>query len=469
MEEKMNSQRGSLVRRAGAMSRTALLAGLLAAAGVAPHSAFAAPSPAAQGPGGRGPGSPAAPPVNPDAGKWRVLFDGSQLNGLAVQPPSQAKQVTVQDGVIRILGSREGGWLRSDKKYADFTMELEIRFIENSTPYGGGPYGNNGLILRSPEISISGRNWPGRGFEMEMWDQSKRQGFAKDGQILGLQPGVPDGKFSFDIGAAQRAYKPTGEWNKVVIIADGNRMWTKLNGEWLGTAYNVAHPDGHVGFQIEDGITEIRNVRIMEHAPDTWTPDTIVPLFKDGKLSGMSISKPEYASKMSIENGVLKLAGPGGWLKTDKMYTSYTLRTEFRTVTDNANGGVYLRARGDQVDASGWPMNTDKVQVLSQREPPPTAAAGDPRWFGAFLSRGTAGGRSTLDTGAVRKAWRGVGEWQEAVYEVDGTHVNIKLNGVLIGEGDNVANLAEGGFVGLEIGPGVTEYRRIEIQGYTKD
>jgi hypothetical protein len=163
------------------------------------------------------------------------------------------------------------------------------------------------------------------------------------------------------------------------------------------------------------------------------------------------------------------VAGPGGWLKTAQPYSTYTLRTEFRAMTQDTNGGIYLRQRGSEEDSSGWPMNTDKVQFLAQRNPPPTAAAGDPRWFGTLLSRGTAGGRATLDTGEVLRAWRGVGEWQEAIYEVDGSRVTVKLNGIEIASGDNVANLVEGGFVGLEIGPGVTEYRRIEINGYTEN
>ena len=380
--------------------------------------------------------------VNTD---WVQLFDGTTLNGLVVDPGSQSDFVAIDDGVIRITGSRDGGWLRTDRKYSDFTMEFEIRFVENEEPYGGGPYGNNGLILRSPEISVSGRNWPGRGFEMELWDQSKRGGFAKNGTILGLQPGAPTSKFSYDIGAAQRANVPTGEWMKVMVIAHGDRVWTKLNGEWLSTAYDVAHPDGHVGFQIEDGITELRDVRIREHGPDTVTPNSIVPLFKDGNLQHFGISSPQYAGNVSIQNGLLRLEGPGGWLKTDQRYSSYTLRVQFRTLTDDANGGIYLRQRGDEVDENGWPMGTDKVQLLSQRVPPPTAAAGDPRWFGALLSRGTAGGVATLDTGEVLRAWRGVGEWQEAVYEVNAGHVSVKLNGIEIAEGDAIANYSGGG------------------------
>lgn len=410
----------------------------------------------------------AAPDPTPP-GQWKVLFDGKTLTGMVVDQPAQAKNVTIGDGVIRILGSRDGGWLRTERKYGDFTAQMEIRFLENKEPLGGGPYGNNGLILRSPEVSISGRNWPGRGFEMELWDQSKRDGFAKNGQILALQPGAPGSEFTFDIGAAQRAYRPTGQWNQVEVIAHGNRLWTKLNGEWLGFTADAVHPDGHIGFQIEDGITEIRNVRIMEHTPDTWTPATRTPLFKNGELKGMSVSDPAHAAKVSIKDGVLRLAGPGGWLKTDAKYTSYTLRLDFRTMTDSANGGVYLRVGGDKADTSGFALNTDKVQFLSQRNPPPTGAAGDARWFGAFLSRGTPGGRATIDTGRVLDAWRGNGEWQQATLAVDGRRVTVTLNGIVIAEGDNVANLETGGFVGLEIGAGVTEFRQIEIEGYRKD
>lgn len=410
-----------------------------------------------------------APAAAPPSTDWVQLFDGQKMTGLVVEPGSQSQYVSIQDGVIRIVGSTEGGWLHTDRKYADFTIEFDIRFLENSQTYGGGPFGNNGLILRSPEVSISGRNWPGRGFEMELWDQSKRGGFAKNGTLLGLQPGAPSAKYSYDIGAAQRADRPTGEWMSVAVIAHGDRVWTKLNGEWLSTNYDVAHPDGHVGFQIEDGITEIRNLRIREHGPGTVTPSTIVPLFKNGQLQGLVVSAPEYAKNVRIDDGILRLAGPGGWLKSAQRYSSYTLRLEFRTMTPDANGGVYLRQAGAESDASGWPLNTDKVQLLSQRNPPPTGAAGDPRWFGAFLSRGTAGGRATLDTGEVLRAWRGVGEWQEVLYEVDGSRVTVTLNGIEIAEGDNVANLAEGGFVGLEIGPGVTEFRTIEISGYALD
>lgn len=413
-------------------------------------------------------------------GEWRTLFDGNRMDGLVTEPAEQAQYVEVQDGVIRIYGSSEGGWLRTDRKYDNFTMTFDIRYVETDVQHGNSIHANNGLILRSPEISLSGRNWPGRGVEMELWDQSARPGgFAKDGTILGLQPGAPTGLMFFDIGAAQRSYRPTGEWHSVKIIADGNRMWTWQNGEWLSAAFNVATPDGHVGYQIEDGITEIRNIRIMEHTADSWTPNRIVPLFKDGELRGLSISDPAFAENVRIENGLLRLEGPGGWLKSDNKYTSYLLRLQFRMLAPNTNGGVYLRASLDEDNRPHWTTvndpemgysgNTDMIRLVRTNSPPPTLAAGDPRWIGTLLSRGTPGGRTYLDTSAVVDAFRGVGEWHEMVIEVDGTEFRTTLNGTLISYGDNIANLEEGGYVGLEIGTGVTEFRLIEIQGYIKE
>jgi hypothetical protein len=398
-----------------------------------------------------------------ETGQWVQLFDGKSLAGWVTEPASQAKQFSVRNGVIHVEGSPQGGWLRTDRKYSDFTMRFEVRYLSPDH------IGNSGLILRSPEISISGRNWPGRGFEMELRDMNNKVTLLPpEGTILALQPGAPSGKFAFDTEAAARAYRPTGEWNQVEIIAHGNRMWTKLNGEWLATAYNVAHPDGHIGFQAEDGIVEYRNLSILEHGPDALTPETYVPFF-DGELMNMRVSDPQYQRNVTVENGILRLSGQGGWLKSTTAYTNYTLRLEFRTLTADADSGVYLRVGDDDVDQFGWPLDTTEAQLRHQQVPPPTGAPADRRWIGAILRRGdSAGGLTTIDTSAVLSAYRGLNTWQEAVIEVNGRHVTWKLNGTVIGEGDNVANPA-GGHVGIQIGPGTIEFRRIEIKGSWKD
>ncbi|MCR5879290.1 DUF1080 domain-containing protein [Phenylobacterium sp. J367] len=401
------------------------------------------------------------PPPAPAAAdpQWVSLFDGKTLKGWVVEPAAQKGQFSVRDGVVHVTGSPKGGWLRTDRKYGDFTLRYEVRYVSPDHT------GNTGLILRSPEISISGRNWPGRGFEMEHRDMNNpRSMLPPEGNILALQPGAPTGRFSFDSEAAQRAYRPTGEWNQVEIIAHGNRMWTRLNGQWLAVAYNVAHPDGHLGFQAEDGEAEYRKLEILEHGPKTVTPDTWVKLFDGRRLAGLAADDPGRAGNAKIADGVLKFSGSGGWLRTERKYTNYVMRLEFRTLTPDADTGVYLRAPGGANDADGWPLGTAEAQIRHQANPPPTLAAGDRRWIGAILRRGGTDGPAVIDNSAVLSAYRGLGEWQEAVVTVEGRNVTVRLNGELIGEGGNVAN-PEGGYVGLQMGPGQVEFRTIEIKG----
>jgi len=406
-----------------------------------------------------------APSVAPVAeeGHWVSLFDGKTLNGWVADPVTQKGQFSVRDGVIHIEGSPQGGWLRTDRKYTDFTLRYQVRYVSPDH------IGNTGLILRSPEISISGRNWPGRGFEMESRDMNNAGAMLPwEGNILALQPGAPLGRFSFDTEAARRSQRPTGEWNDVEIIVHGNRMWTRINGEWLATAYNVAHPDGHLGFQAEDGVVEYRALSILEHARDSVTPETWVPLFADGQMSGLDLSDQRYAGNMAIANGVLRFKGAGGWLRTRAPYTSYTLRMEFRALSDDADSGVFLRAPLGKDDADGWPTGTAEAQLRHQTNPLPTEAAGDRRWLGAFLRRGGTEGPVTIDTDAVVHAYRGLNVWQTAEIEVSGRNALFRLNGQLLGEAQNIANPA-GGYVGIQMGPGTIEFRTIEIKGFASD
>jgi hypothetical protein len=67
-----------------------------------------------------------------------------------------------------------------------------------------------------------------------------------------------------------------------------------------------------------------------------------VPLFNGKDLTGLVVmgKKEQWVA----ENGVLKcLGGPGGWLRTEKEYTDFELRLEFKN-TPKTNSGVFLHA-----------------------------------------------------------------------------------------------------------------------------
>src|SRR5215216_5256651 len=107
------------------------------------------------------------------------------------QPPKDAAEWMVKDGVLTSVGAR-GCWLLSEKEYADFEMEYEFKL---------GPQGNSGLALRAPAKGDPAFD----GLEMQMAD-FRYNTKAKDSELTaGLYRAVAPTK---------QVYKPE-EWNKV--------------------------------------------------------------------------------------------------------------------------------------------------------------------------------------------------------------------------------------------------------------
>src|SRR5688572_27020615 len=78
-----------------------------------------------------------------------------------------------------------------------------------------------------------------------------------------------------------------------------------------------------------------------------------VPLF-DGSLRGWTIQNTE-AGNFSIRDNVLRVEGPSGWLRSERRFRDFGLRVEFRSLTPDADSGVFVRAAGDTAFMRGWP------------------------------------------------------------------------------------------------------------------
>jgi hypothetical protein len=178
-----------------------------------------------------------------------------------------------------------------------------------------------------------------------------------------------------------------------------------------------------------------------------------VPLW-NGTFDGWTAVNAEGPS-FSISNGLLRVEGGGGWLRSQKQYSDFVLRVEFRWVTVDADSGIYVRTIGDREFVRGWPGNGYQVQV---RDP-----KGQSRFppVGALFRHQTPPGSADLDEDGVARAYRGTGEWHTMEIEAIGARLTVRLNGIEIGSADNIVNAA--GFIGVQSELGVTEYRRIDI------
>jgi hypothetical protein len=176
--------------------------------------------------------------------------------------PSPDNVWTVKDGVLR-PGKKRGTWLMSEKQYADFILEFEIKLTE---------VGNSGVALRAPLKGDPAFD----GMELQIAD-FRYNTKAKADELTGA--------IYRAIAPKKQVYKSV-EWNSFRIQLKGNLLKAMLNGELIQDA-DLSKFDqptkrhdgsnapplkdrpkmGHIGFQHlsrNNEVIMIRKVRIME-------------------------------------------------------------------------------------------------------------------------------------------------------------------------------------------------------------
>jgi hypothetical protein len=188
---------------------------------------------------------------------WRVVT----WSDVAKPAPADVRW-TVKDGVLTSPDQR-GTWLMSDREYADFVLEFEIKL---------GERGNSGIALRAPMKGDPAFD----GMELQVADY-RYNPQAKDSELTG---GIYRA-----IAPSKQVYKPT-EWNAGRIELRGDRLKVALNGQVIQDVdlskfdQPVKRHDGtdappvkdrprkgHIGFQHlsrDSEPVQVRNARIRE-------------------------------------------------------------------------------------------------------------------------------------------------------------------------------------------------------------
>ena len=173
--------------------------------------------------------------------------------------PVTGARWTVEEGVLR-SGGRVGTWLLSEREYADFILEFEIRLTDA---------GNSGVALRAPVLGDPAFD----GLEFQFMDV-RYSPTARHDQLTGsLYAALPPLK---------QVYRPT-DWNHCRIEMRGPRLKVLLNGETVQRVNldeqteprkrhnGSAAPSlkdrprkGRIGFQHGGGEVWVRGARIRE-------------------------------------------------------------------------------------------------------------------------------------------------------------------------------------------------------------
>lgn len=157
-----------------------------------------------------------------------------------------------RNGVLRADG--DGGWLSTVRQYDDFRLALEFKIA---------PGGSSGVLVRAPH-----RDDPAyAGLKIQIIDDyaeahERLRASRYTGSIYDVQ------------APSERAGKPAGQWQTMVITCKGPLVEVVLNGKqvvdtdlsYFSHKY-AAHPGlarsgGYIGLQSQGGRVEFRDIRI---------------------------------------------------------------------------------------------------------------------------------------------------------------------------------------------------------------
>lgn len=163
--------------------------------------------------------------------KKESLFNGKDLNGWKVYG---TEKWYVEDGLLVCESGpdKKYGYLATEKFYKNFDLTLEFRQESN---------GNSGVFFRSTIEGVKISGW-----QCEVAPQGKDSGGIYESYGRGWLKQIPDEK--------ENILKP-GEWNKMRIRVEGDRVQTWLNGELMVdfSDEKIGKANGSIALQIHDG------------------------------------------------------------------------------------------------------------------------------------------------------------------------------------------------------------------------
>lgn len=178
-----------------------------------------------------GPAESATPPVAA-AQEEVVLFDGSNLDSFDTL--GEPEWNIIDDYVES--ESPERGFLVTKETYANFRVEAE---------FYPGPGTNSGIFIRCQDRNeVTAQNC----YEINIADTNDNVD-SRTGAIVGYAP-------------PRMPVASDGQWNTMVIVADGPNITVTVNGTVTAEATDDSFADGPFTLQINNGLIRFRNVRV---------------------------------------------------------------------------------------------------------------------------------------------------------------------------------------------------------------
>lgn len=201
------------------------------------------------------------------------LFDGKSLSGWYMDVPDLQKDSSLQrpfivrDGLLVSLGT-PGGHLISEKSYENYTLEFEYRFVGEPGNCGvlvhaSTPRALYGMFPKSIEVQMmhgnAGDFWCIQE-DIQVNDMEKRRGPKENW-------GVKEGKERRILNLTDDSEKPLGEWNRMKIKCDKDRVTVWINGVLVNEGYGATAQSGQIALQAEGAEVEFKGLILTPIKP----------------------------------------------------------------------------------------------------------------------------------------------------------------------------------------------------------
>lgn len=169
-----------------------------------------------------------------EAADWQPLFNGQDLQGWA---SVHDVKFDVHDGHLRLV--RGMGWLRTEKEYGDFILEVELRPLVERY--------DSGIFFR---VGLDGQPWPTDGWQLnlrrDLWG-ALIKGFKKVQSSSVEGPDIDD----------------ETPWTKFRLEVRGAKATLDINGHRVWETDAIDRPRGYIGIQAEERSFEFRTFRLQ--------------------------------------------------------------------------------------------------------------------------------------------------------------------------------------------------------------
>jgi hypothetical protein len=161
-------------------------------------------------------------------------------------------------------------------------------------------------------------------------------------------------------------------------------------------------------------------------------------------FDGKSLARWEVMNKAKFvaEDGVIKLHGGSGWLRSEQEYGDFVLKLEVRWMKPKQDSGIFLRA---SKEGKNWPDRRYEVQCENSERVA--------HIFGA---------KSVRDPKKAAGLLKPPGEWNTFEIHCAGARCEVRLNGESVSSADDLKTSR--GYLGLQGEGGELEFRNLRVK-----